>query len=316
MLIKSADDKTKDINILQGLLNHPAATADVQQKIEEEIHAIRAGVEGEEQAAYEINFYFGKPKAKNWSVIHDLRIEHGERVAQIDHILINRFLDIWVCESKWFAEGIAINEHGECSAFSRGKPYGVPSPIEQNRKHYEVLKAACRDGAVKLPKRLGLAIKPDIKSLVLVSKKARIERPSAKVKGLDEILKIDQFKARIDKDFDSDNNPVHFTKVISPGTLEDFARRLAALHKPITFDWHAKFGLSREVAAHPIHATPKTNAPGSETQADGRKKSTPVCFSCRKPVPDNEAEYCRSHKAKFGGKVYCWACQKKMSATV
>ena len=63
------------------------------------------------------------PQSKNWfspieeapvfaSVIHDLRIECEGRVAQIDHLLIGRFLDIWVCETKNFSEGIAINEQG------------------------------------------------------------------------------------------------------------------------------------------------------------------------------------------------------------
>ena len=67
-------------------------------------------------------------------IIHDFRIECDGRTAQIDHLIINRFLDIWVCESKHFSEGITINEHGECSAFYDSKPYGVPSPIEQNKK--------------------------------------------------------------------------------------------------------------------------------------------------------------------------------------
>ncbi|HQU79484.1 MAG TPA: nuclease-related domain-containing protein [Azonexus sp.] len=115
MLIKSSDNKTKDIDTLQGLLNHPAATAETKRKIEQEIRFMLSGVKGEKDAAYEIEFHYGP--SKNWAVIHDLRIEHKGRVAQIDHILVNRFLDVWVCESKRFSEGIAINEHSECSAF-------------------------------------------------------------------------------------------------------------------------------------------------------------------------------------------------------
>lgn len=320
MLIKSADNKTKDIDTLQGLLNHPAATAETKRKIEQEIRFMLSGVKGEKDAAYEIEFHYGP--SKNWAVIHDLRIEHKGRVAQIDHILVNRFLDVWVCESKRFSEGIAINEHGECSAFYGGKPYGMPSPFEQNHKHCTVLKAACDDGAVELPKRLGFSIKPDIRSMVLVSKNARITRPKAKIKGLDEILKVDQIKAKIDKAFDGENNPLVMAKIIASDTLEDFARRLAALHVPVSFDWHAKFGLQREAVApqKPAHvareATPEPipaePAAVPETVVEEGKKSKLACSSCGTVVAYNIAKFCWFNKPRFGGKVFCFECQKSI----
>ena len=113
MLIKKADDKTKDIEVLQGLLTHPDASVEIKRKIEQEIRNIQSGIRGEADTAYELDFYYGP--SKNWAVIHDLRIEHKGRVAQIDHLLVNRFLDVWICESKRFSEGIAINEQGECA---------------------------------------------------------------------------------------------------------------------------------------------------------------------------------------------------------
>jgi len=281
MLIKSADDNSKDIETLHGLLNHPSATPEVKKNIEQEIRAIQAGAKGEKEAAYEIDSHF---KSNNWSVIHDLRIKHDGWSAQIDHIIINRWLDIWVCESKHFVEGIAINEHGECSSFLGGKAWGIPSPFEQNRKHCALLKEVFDHGAVELPKRLGFSITPDIKSLVLVSKNARITRPKTTIKGLDSILKADQITARIDKDLDSDNNPLRTAKIVAPATLERFARRLAAVHTPAVFDWHAKFGLSKEPVASgsilPVHsnAAPKATAP--EMRAEREKASNHSCLSC------------------------------------
>ncbi len=62
------------------------------------------------KAAYEIDFHH--KASRNWAVIHDLRLEYRGRVAQIDHLLINRWLEFWVCESKHFSEGVAINEQG------------------------------------------------------------------------------------------------------------------------------------------------------------------------------------------------------------
>ena len=57
MLIKSADDRESDIKILESLLNHPSASALTKRNIEKEIKAIRSGVKGEKDAAYQIEYY-------------------------------------------------------------------------------------------------------------------------------------------------------------------------------------------------------------------------------------------------------------------
>jgi hypothetical protein len=307
MLIKEPYDKTKDIETLKSLLNHPAANADNKKRIEQEIRNVAAGAKGEADAAYEIAFHYGP--SKNWAVINDLRLEHKGRVAQIDHLLVNRFLDVWVCESKRFAEGIAINEQGECAMFWNGKPTGIGSPHEQNAKHIAVVKAACDDGAVELPKRLSFSIKPAFSSLVVVSKNARISRPKAKGWWDDGLVKADQVKAKIEKSFDSDKNIFNAAKLIGSDTLETFARGLASLHVPASFDWHAKFGLSREAVA-PV-AKPAQVEPVADSTLVEPKKAGRSCNSCGQPVEEKVVTFCiRFNKARFGGNVYCQDCQK------
>jgi len=115
VLIKSADDKQPNIAALTALLARSDLYASTRQKIEQEIRRIRAGVAGEREAAYEINFHYGD--STKCVVLHDLRIEMEGRVAQIDHLLITRLLDIWVFESKHFAEGVGVNEQGEWVAY-------------------------------------------------------------------------------------------------------------------------------------------------------------------------------------------------------
>lgn len=333
MLIKQADDKSKDIQTLLELASRSDTTPDVRQRIEQEIRNIRSGIKGEAEAAYEMDFHYAA--SKNWMVIHDLRLECDGWVAQIDHLIINRFLEIYVCESKRFGEGIAINEHGEFAAFYGSKPYGVPSPIEQNKRHMAVLEAVFKTGQVAPPKRLGFTIAPSLSGLVLVSKAARISRPNAKLEGLDQVIKNDQLKARIDRNIDKDNNILTAAKIVGQDTLEDFARRLAAAHKPITFDWAAKFGLPKvtsatapKVTATPIPAS--TSAPVQKlaevaaevavlaptTVAGGEaKKSKLICYTCSSSVSYSVAKFCWFNKAKFGGKVYCMDCQKSAAAT-
>ena len=175
MQIKSADDQQPQIDALEALLPRPDVDGTTRRRVEQEIRMIRAGATGEREAAYEIEFHLGANK--NQMTLHGLRIECDGRVAQIDHLVINRLLDIWVCESKHFAEGVAINEHGEWVAFYGHRPQGIPSPVEQNRRHIAVLSDVFSKGLVPLPRRLGLTIKPQMNSLVLVSNGARISRP-------------------------------------------------------------------------------------------------------------------------------------------
>jgi hypothetical protein len=320
MIIKSADDKEHQIATLKALQLRPDASADIKKRIEQEIKNINAGAKGEREAAYEMEFHYGT--SKNWMLIHDLRIECEGRVAQIDHLAINRLLEIWVCESKHFSEGLAINEHGECAAFYNNKPYGVASPFEQNRKHIAVLESVFKSGMVKLPTRLGFNIKPSINSLILVSKNARISRPKVKIEGIDTIIKNDQFQNKINQSIDAEMNPLGLAKLISSETLEQFAYQLAAVHHPIEFNWHAKFGLPQEsLEAQPIkqvevqvdQAKPKHAASEStiEATADKPKKKL-ICHSCNEPVAYAVAKFCWFNKPKFGGNVFCMECQKKV----
>jgi len=324
MIIKQADDKQLQLDTLQSLLSHPQADTATKNRIERERRNIQAGIRGEEEAAYEMKVHWGE--SKNWMIINDLRIEHNGLVAQIDHLMINRFLDVWVCESKHFSEGIAINEHGEFAAFFGNKPYGVPSPLEQNNKHILILQRLFDSGAVRLPTRLGFTIKPALKSLVLVSKGARISRPKTKIDGLSSIVKNDQLFKMIDKAVD-DSNPLLIAKIIGQDTLKEVAQEIANHHKPIEFNWAAKFGLSAIVQASATASVSldqpilKTAQPGTigkpkplakEPDEPQKPKQKLVCHSCGCQLTYNVAKFCWFNKPKFGGNIYCMDCQKKV----
>ena len=325
MIIKSPDDKQSQQTALQNLLHHPSADANIRKRIEQELRNMQAGIRGEEEAAYEMKVQYGE--SPNWMVIHDLRIEHGGLIAQIDHLLINRLLDMWVCESKHFSEGVAVNEHGEFAAFFGSRPYGVPSPVEQNNRHILILKRLFNSGAVNLPTRLGFTIKPDLKGLVLVSKGARISRPKAKIEGLDAIIKNDMLFKTINK-AGEDVSTLIIAKVVSKETLETLAREIVSLHKPIAFNWHAKFGLAEnpnrlppvvafvrpQVAQAQLNAQAVTTAhamPATEAHDEQKVKQKLICNTCNEAVPYNVARFCWFNKPKFGGNVYCIECQKK-----
>jgi hypothetical protein len=64
----------------------------LRKELDRKVAIARAGLKGEKEAAYHIDFHL--KDTKNWAVIHDLRLEFNGRVAQIDHLLLNRFADI------------------------------------------------------------------------------------------------------------------------------------------------------------------------------------------------------------------------------
>ena len=150
-------------------------------------------------------------------------------------------------------------------------------------------------GARPPPRRLGIAIKPQLRSLVLVSKEARIGRPKtkaarARVDGLDTVIKVDQLKSLIDKDLDS-KGPTDLLRILRTNELERVARELSALHRPVAVDWPGRFGLPAE---------PPPSEPPAAT-----------CANCGAHVPPKVAVYSEAHPDVFGGRILCFDCQRK-----
>lgn len=226
-------------------------------------------------------------------VLHDLRIEEAGRIAQIDHLLINRLFEFYVLESKSFNNGITINELGEFNAWIGNRPIGIASPIEQNQRHIVVLDDLLR--ALPMPKRLGLRIAPTLKSLVLVSDKANIKRPAKAKFNTEQVIKAEALGALIDSEIDKMGTGAMLSsmaKMVSAETIENIARLLEAEHRPITFDYAGKFGLAAMAAPKPADKlSGLMNSPGA-----------PKCPKC-----GNEMVNRRALKGTNAGNSF-WGC--------
>lgn len=296
-IIKIADEKSTAIAELELLLT--TASLGKKPAILQELKSLHAGIKGERESAYELDFHFGS--SPNIVVIHDLRLELEGRVAQIDHLIINRLLTIQVVETKHFSQGLSINERGEFMAWYGAKAVGIPSPLSQNARHLAVLRDAFKK--LTLPTRLGFTLNPELLSVVLIAKNAKISRPANTVFDSSNIMKADQFRDWYNKD---DHGSL--ARIVSYATIEQLAKDLVALHTPITFDYRGKFGM-RDVAPAPAEA------PLEQTAAvAGPSASSPgcVCFACGAPVLYAVVKYCGSHAAKFAGRTYCRDCQPKV----
>lgn len=311
MLIKSADDKESQIAILKNLLSHERVPPEKRHLIERELRNLSIGVATERQAAFEIDFYAAR--SKNLFVIHDLRLEISGRVAQIDHLLMNRAFEVFVLETKTFSTGLSINERGEFSTSYDGKEIGIPSPVEQNARHISVLKDAFKE--IGLPKRLGITLQPTFNSVVLVSPKAIISR--SKITDIDaSIIKLDQFFSWYHKKMDALTlkDTIGIVRVCSSDTVKNLGEKLLSLHKPGRVDYIKRFELGPALLSkepvYPVHAEQKNAIASAALQ---RKTETEYfCANCKTSIASVVAKFCWNNKSRFCGKAYCRACQTKM----
>ncbi|AJY69629.1 hypothetical protein RW64_08420 [Geobacter sulfurreducens] len=304
MIIKNADDKTCQIQQLEGLLNF--ANADQKNKITQELRNLRAGIKAEQEAAYLIDFDLGK--SQNTLVIHDLRLEIGGRVAQIDHLLINRTLNIFVLETKHFHAGLKITDDGEFMSWNDFKKCyeGMPSPFAQNERHIAVLTDAL--ARIDMPSKIGLRLSPVCHSYVLVSSKARIDRP--KKFDTSRIIKSDMLSATLDKFFDKAGVIEvvgSLARCLSAETLEKVGKTLFRMHRPASFDYAAKFGIQQvQQSAPSVTAAPSVVA---------KSESAPqVVTSSGKPADQHTCRECKSTKlsvqyGKYGYYFKCGNCE-------
>jgi hypothetical protein len=273
MLLKSAGSQDELISSLEALLKQ--ATGDRKAQIEKELRIRRAGARAESEAAYFIDFDYRD--SQNYIVIHDLRLEINSRVAQIDHLLINRLLGCFVLETKSFHSGLKITEEGEFLRWNDGKKTfeGMASPLMQNERHIAVLRDAFSQ--IDMPTRLGIRLSPSYHSFVLVSANARVDRP--KKFDTSQVIKTESLKAAMEKYHDSANTLQVFgglAKMVSTETLQEIGKKLVALHRPAPSDVLARF---REAAPaperQPVLAARPTPAP--TPQSGGVE---PKCREC------------------------------------
>lgn len=270
MIVKNADDKSEHIKELEALL--AVATGTTKKNISKELNIFKAGMAGEDKTRFYLDDAF--KNSTNTYVIHDLRIEFNDRVAQIDHLFINRFLDVYALETKHAKSGIKISEEGE---FVRWNQYerkyeGMPSPLAQNDRHVDILKAVF-DSLIDLPKRVGLTSKPRFYSRVILNPDARIDRPKAF--DTTKVMKADDFYKSYMQEYDDVNIYTTFTtiaKFTSPEVVESIAEQLASLHKPLKPNYTAKFGAGVSLK--------KIQSESLKDKQPVEKEKIPACGKC------------------------------------
>ena len=275
MIIKSKDDTQAAVAALQELLAVKTLSKKRREALEAELVRVRPAAEGEKEAACHIDFHL--KDSKNWAVIHDLRLEHKGRTAQIDHLLIGRFFDIFVIESKNFTTPLRLGSHGDFQVRTQVGWEGMASPIEQNRGRIIALNQLIGDEKLT-PMRLGLPIQPAYRNWILVPSECYIS-PRHIEEAI--VLKMDMFDRRLREFMNHStltDDVLAVAKICSTQTIMDFARKLVSFHRP----------------ASPVPPPP------AEAVA---------CNRCGVTVDAKVAAFCRFHSRKFGQRILCEPCQ-------
>jgi len=298
MLYKEIDSKETEINQLKNLLKQ-SRNPKQQALIRTDLARIENGYKAEKDNAYYLDFGF--KDSSNNILLHDIRIEHNGKVAQIDHLLINR-LRIEVLESKSFTGTLTIKGDGSLNVEYGKKTETFPNPIEQNKRHVEILLDYIKEN-INLPTNVKLLGFPVV-STVLINPKTTLTNDTLP-QGFE---RADSFTSNRLKDIENMNPLVlfkHIGTMMSIEKIKEIADLLVKNHKPKLFDYLKKYpirketSLKKDISTKPIQAHIKESVskkPTLPNQADSY-----LCSKCKSP--NIEIRY-----GKYGYYFKCHFC--------
>lgn len=299
MLIKSADDKSKRLRLLEELQKSDRLDERQKQWLREEYWRLAPGVAGERDAAHYLDMTFGA--GKNNALLHDLRLEAEGLVAQIDHLIVSRFCTFFLLETKSFRGSLHINAQGEFHVeYEDNRRYGIESPLEQSRRHEVVLR--------KVLDRLGITGRigtpPNIQHVVLVHPKAIIHRPPPQDFDTSMVIKADQFPVWFDRFIDKSGVVATLASALNMrgrDTVKDWGEKLKAEHRPANPLALPEF--MKPKVSSVLKAAPAASAP---TPSPTPKAPDPACETCGKKLTPKVVKFCADKADWFGGKLYCF----------
>ena len=319
MLLKSADDKSKRLALLEELQRSQFLDSAQKKWLRDELMRLKKGIQGERESAHYLDRYF-KDK-ENYVVLHDLRFVVDGDVAQIDHLIITRMLGIYLLETKNYAGNLVINDHGEFTVEYDEARFGIASPLEQSLRHERVLS--------KLLVNLDIVGRTQKQAefyhVVMLHPKAIIQRPSAKVFDTTNVIKADQFPSWHQRFVNTIGVGAAFKSMLnvrSIDTIKDWGEKLMRQHRPSDLLSLPDFMQPRAPikAAPSVHAMPPPPIGDEVTRAQVPAKvqsSTPIivptdepakrliCAHCAVKISYPEGKFCWNNSKRFGGVAYC-----------
>lgn len=270
-----------------------------KERLEQDIRLTRAGIAGEKKIIFELmNSHY--PLA----FIHDLNLCHEGISAQIDFLVVTP-CNVIVIECKDMVGDIEVDSSGAfVRTFGTGKyrrREGVYSPITQNERHMELIKAMVRSkrGAfIQFAQRFFL---DDYyhSIVVLANEKTLLDAKDAPEAARSQIVRADQLVGYIkdlDRRYAKKNDIERFAKV------EKCARQWLEKNKPNKTNVVSGYEL---VLKQPEKALNRdsgsvADAP-SENTVEAAESDIPTCPLCGAPMALRVARYGKNKGNKFWG---------------
>lgn len=235
VIYKDSDDAKKQLVALKEL--YDKASGDKKKIIEQDIRLLEYGIKGEENVAFELTNSFIP-----MLIFRDLKLQYEELSAQIDFLVITRKC-IFVIECKNMFGDIEVNRNGDfirTTAYNgRKKREGIYSPVTQNRRHLDVLKAIRKNdkGNVLLKMMFEKFFDESYKSIVVLANPKTVLDVSKAERGIsDQIIRSDRLISYI-KDINSKSK----LEPNSDKHMYELAESFLGHHKPTVPDYTFRY---------------------------------------------------------------------------
>ena len=273
-----------------------------EARLEKDLRLVRAGIDGERRILYEL-----KNSHMDMFILQDLFLEHEGLTAQIDFLVITPQRN-FVIECKNLVGNIEINSRGDFTrSFEGGKREGIYSPITQNQRHLELIKALRKAGRSTVANLVAGSSTDDIyRSLVvLANPKTILNNRYAKRDVKAQVIRADQLIETI-KRVNDEKGPGRDKTFRS--VTQDCAEWFLAQHKPREIDYLAKYREEPEAEQTASRPEPPTS---NNSDSEPLAASTPgqvatiLCPKCGAPMVKRTARKgARAGKPFYGCSNY------------
>jgi hypothetical protein len=252
--------------------------------------------------------------------IHDLTLQYNDTSAQIDFLVVTPF-NVLLIECKNLIGDIEIDENGAfIRTFGTGKyrrREGIYSPIAQNKRHLELIKAQVRSTRGKLVHLIQHFTLDDFyhSVVVLANEKTILTANDAPRDIVDHVIRAERlidYIEDLDRRYASKNGRESFD------AMTERAKRWLASNAPRKSDLAERYQLVLEKpdtskvttqatsipnVALPHEATPSTSAsaPKSDASKSQEQTSAPMCPVCGAPMVMRVARYGARKGKSFWG---------------
>jgi len=231
--VKDFSKENDQLTALNELFNK-VVDSEKKDNIERDIKLLRYGLDGENNVYFELKNSFLPILC-----LHDVRLEYGDYVAQLDFVVISNKFTV-ILETKKLSGNISIDQDGNFVRTMKnryGKEYkeGIYSPITQNIRHVDILKHV-------LSKELQINNMPMLSLVVMANPKTIIKKYKCPAEIERTLIKYDQIKATLEKYQNDKANQYDLPEK----DMFDIANLLVRLNTPIDMDFVAKYQLSND----------------------------------------------------------------------